>query len=387
VVSADVVAVAAASPPPAMATTIETTTVQVSEAVVDLTTDAQPPVEDNITATEPPPSPPHDDAEEEEVQAQQVEEEDEEQPPVEAIVTTTVESTTRQVVVEAPRSPVIITDGDDDDDEEQATATTTTPPAVDTPTQQHESPQESSPAPVEDAPTTTTTETEAAPSESAPSESAEPKPEPAPEPEPEPAPEPEPEPETDEQRTARLALEAKERGNEAYRNKKYTDAIAQYTESLKHDPTNHLVYSNRALMHMTLKDYVAAEQDAKRTVELCPDFLKGYMRWALALENQNRIDEALAVLLMPSNPTGVDAATMKKNIDLLRVKIEYRDARQAYVIDRVLKPWSCAKYSLDIPEEYATKIRHYPIHHPNHPPPRHRHSDIDNTTITTMFWW
>jgi tetratricopeptide (TPR) repeat protein len=44
-------------------------------------------------------------------------------------------------------------------------------------------------------------------------------------------------------------------GNELYQRGKYVDALNKYTEGAKNDPTNPLIYANRAAVHLAMKRY------------------------------------------------------------------------------------------------------------------------------------
>ncbi len=91
-------------------------------------------------------------------------------------------------------------------------------------------------------------------------------------------------------RVARL----KERGGEAYGRGDYNEAVRLYTEALGLDPSNHLLYSNRSAAFAVLGEYSSALDDALATVQLKPEWEKGYSRLGLAYANLNRISEAKA---------------------------------------------------------------------------------------------
>ena len=44
-------------------------------------------------------------------------------------------------------------------------------------------------------------------------------------------------------------------GNELYQRGKYVDALDKYTEGANNDPTNPLIYANRAAVHLAMKRY------------------------------------------------------------------------------------------------------------------------------------
>jgi len=76
------------------------------------------------------------------------------------------------------------------------------------------------------------------------------------------------------------ALEAKERGNELFKTGKYAEAISEYTESIKRDPTNPSVYSNRAACYSKLMEWQRGLDDCDTCLKLDPKFVKAYIRKA-----------------------------------------------------------------------------------------------------------
>lgn len=75
-----------------------------------------------------------------------------------------------------------------------------------------------------------------------------------------------------------LAIEAKVRGNDLYREGKFPAAVEAYTEAIKRDPTNHAFYSNRANCYSKLMTWSAALADCEKCIELNPSFTKIYIR-------------------------------------------------------------------------------------------------------------
>jgi len=97
--------------------------------------------------------------------------------------------------------------------------------------------------------------------------------------------------------SARQRAEAfKEKGNRAFGEKKYDEAINFYTEAIKIDARNHVYFSNRSAAYMGKNMYSNALEDAEQCVKLNPKWGKGYFRRAVALLALSRASDAEAVL-------------------------------------------------------------------------------------------
>ncbi|XP_066281121.1 stress-induced-phosphoprotein 1-like isoform X2 [Branchiostoma lanceolatum] len=86
--------------------------------------------------------------------------------------------------------------------------------------------------------------------------------------------------------------ELKDQGNRALTSGNTQEAIRLYGEAIKIDPTNHVLYSNRSAALAKASNYELALVDAEKTVELKPDWVKGFSRKGTALSFLGRHEEA-----------------------------------------------------------------------------------------------
>lgn len=89
------------------------------------------------------------------------------------------------------------------------------------------------------------------------------------------------------------AIQFKDQGNKAIQAEKYDEAISLYTKAIELDTCNHVFYSNRSAAYTKKGDYENALKDAHKTVELKPDWGKGYSRLGASLSYLQRYEEAL----------------------------------------------------------------------------------------------
>ncbi|GJN21708.1 hypothetical protein PR202_gb09214 [Eleusine coracana subsp. coracana] len=97
----------------------------------------------------------------------------------------------------------------------------------------------------------------------------------------------------DPDRAAAMADEAKAKGNAAFSAGRFEEAARHFTDAIALAPGNHVLYSNRSAALASLHRYSDALADAEKTVELKPDWAKGYSR--LGAANLGLGDAASAV--------------------------------------------------------------------------------------------
>lgn len=57
----------------------------------------------------------------------------------------------------------------------------------------------------------------------------------------------------------------------------------KFSQAIELEPTNHVLYSNRSGAYASLKNFDKALEDANKTVEIKPDWAKGWGRKGAAL--------------------------------------------------------------------------------------------------------
>ncbi|KHN09784.1 Heat shock protein STI [Glycine soja] len=91
----------------------------------------------------------------------------------------------------------------------------------------------------------------------------------------------------------KLADEAREKGNELFKQQKYPEATKHYTEAIKRNPKDAKAYSNRAACYTKLGAMPEGLKDAEKCIELDPTFSKGYTRKGAVQFSMKEYDKAL----------------------------------------------------------------------------------------------
>lgn len=116
----------------------------------------------------------------------------------------------------------------------------------------------------------------------------------------------------------------KNKGNECVKNGNFIEAVIHYTQAIKMEPNNYVLYSNRSFAFLKLDQHYLSLQDANETVRLQPQWAKGYFRRAEVEAASELYDEAIlsytrALQLEPHNPKLMESIknltdTQKKKI-------------------------------------------------------------------------
>ena len=85
----------------------------------------------------------------------------------------------------------------------------------------------------------------------------------------------------------------KEKGNGFIKEGKYHEALNCYTAALAHNSSSHTVLSNRSLAFSKVGKFKEALDDANKCIDIAPDFGRGYLRKATALNFLGTHGEAI----------------------------------------------------------------------------------------------
>ncbi|KAI8826796.1 uncharacterized protein EV422DRAFT_11060 [Fimicolochytrium jonesii] len=91
------------------------------------------------------------------------------------------------------------------------------------------------------------------------------------------------------------AEDFKSQGNQAFSAGQFEEAIKFFSQAIELDGNNHVLYSNRSASYASLKNYEAALKDAEKTVEIKPDWPRGYSRKGAALHGLGDLEQAAEV--------------------------------------------------------------------------------------------
>lgn len=78
----------------------------------------------------------------------------------------------------------------------------------------------------------------------------------------------------------RLVTQARTRGNDLFKSERFTEACAAYGEGLKFDPSNSVLYCNRAACWYKLGQWEKSVDDCSQTLRIQPNYTKALLRRA-----------------------------------------------------------------------------------------------------------
>ena len=113
-----------------------------------------------------------------------------------------------------------------------------------------------------------------------------------------------------------MSIDFKEKGNKAFRQRKYEEAIEEYTFALQVNDTNPVFYTNRAQAFLRLGKAMFAAQDCRHALKLKPDFVKAFIHLAKALKELGAFQEAIATLERAEEFSNDEQASVVKTYKL-----------------------------------------------------------------------
>ncbi|XP_023020069.1 tetratricopeptide repeat protein 2 [Leptinotarsa decemlineata] len=157
--------------------------------------------------------------------------------------------------------------------------------------------------------------------------------------------------------TEEMAELKKENGNQLYKIKQYRSALPLYTEAINLCPDTAAYYGNRSACYIMLNRYEDAMEDARKSIQLDPRFVRGYIRMAkcsIALGDLMTAEYAIKKT-QELQPDGSGITSEIKSLEKLKhneseatkayEKNDYR--KVVYCMDRCLdEAPSCHRYKL-----------------------------------------
>lgn len=133
----------------------------------------------------------------------------------------------------------------------------------------------------------------------------------------------------------------KDKGNECFKEGNFLKAAALYTQAIKQDPNNSALYSNRAAAFLQLVKLNKALADAETTIQLSPEWEKGYFRKGCIFEGMERYDDALAAFqtALQFNPKSAEVSRKIKRISQL-----VKDKKRAQEVENLRSNVNMAKH-------------------------------------------
>jgi len=119
---------------------------------------------------------------------------------------------------------------------------------------------------------------------------------------------------------SQTAEEWKLLGNEAVKKGDHAAAFESYSKGLEVEPDHAILLSNRSLSGLKLGKLEEAAADGQRCTVLRPDFVKGYLRGAMALEKLGRKKEAFDLLTKSPKNEEVEQLVAKLKPEIEKIE-------------------------------------------------------------------
>ncbi|XP_057430690.1 serine/threonine-protein phosphatase 5 isoform X2 [Lotus japonicus] len=151
------------------------------------------------------------------------------------------------------------------------------------------------------------------------------------------------------------AEELKLLANDAFKARKYAQAIELYTEAIELDSQNAVYLANRAFAHLRLEEYGSAILDATKAIEVDPKYSKGYYRRGAAHLGLGKFKEALKDFqqvkkMCPNDP---DATKKLKECEKAVMKLKFEEAIALPESQRRSVAESIDFHSIDVESQYS----------------------------------
>lgn len=87
----------------------------------------------------------------------------------------------------------------------------------------------------------------------------------------------------------RMVARARLRGNDLFKSERFTEACLAYGEGLRLDPSNSVLYCNRAACWFKLGQWEKSIEDSNQALNIQPNYMKAILRRAASNSKVNRI--------------------------------------------------------------------------------------------------
>jgi DnaJ family protein C protein 8 len=128
----------------------------------------------------------------------------------------------------------------------------------------------------------------------------------------------------------------KKLADDAFRSREFSRAIEEYSLAISFDPDNHILFSNRSASYLSNNERSKALSDAKKCVELVPNFVKGHSRLAASLQSLQRYNEAISVFEHILSLDG-ENENAKKGIEDCKFNVKRKKEQEAHSIKQTQK--------------------------------------------------